>query len=217
MLESDRTSELFMSGESDIPASQSRLFCHERYSMKLLLLPILFALGTALCWGLYGPTIQNARSTTGAWSPFKPYVFIGVAYLVWACAGGLMGMKVKGDVYVFGGDQSPAMIWGFLAGTLGALGALSLTSAMLSGGKPLFVMPIVFGGAVTVTAIVSIIQMKGASHVNPLLWVGMVSVVVGVVLVAMYTPHGHPPKKPIVEQTHIDSETSPQPTGKQSS
>ena len=161
--------------------------------MKLLI-PILFACGTALCWGLYGPTIQNARSTTGAWSPFKPYVFIGVAYLVFACGGGLLGMKVKGDLFNFGGDQSPAMIWGFLAGTLGALGALSLTSAMLSGGKPLFVMPIVFGGAVTVTAIVSLIQLKGIAKANPLLWVGMILVVTGVTLVAKYTPHGHPPK-----------------------
>jgi len=182
--------------------------------MKLLF-PILFACGTALCWGLYGPTIQNARSTTGAWSPFKPYVFIGVAYLVWACGGGLAGMKFKEDLFTFGGTQSPAMIWGFLAGTLGALGALSLTSAMLSGGKPLFVMPIVFGGAVTVTAIFSIIQMRDVSHTSPLLWLGMLLVICGVVLVAKYTPHGHPPKKPAaaVEQTgQGEAPVAPSPT-----
>lgn len=163
--------------------------------MKLLI-PILFALGTALCWGLYGPTIQNARSTTGAWSPFKPYVFIGVAYLVFAIGGGLLGMKAKGDAFSFTGVYTPSMLWGFLAGTLGALGALSLTSAMLNGGKPLFVMPIVFGGAVTVTAITSLIQTRGVTQANPLLWVGMLLVTFGVILVAMYTPHGHPPKMP---------------------
>ena len=163
--------------------------------MKLLL-PILFALGTALCWGTYGPVLQYARSTAvpPLWSPFKPYVFIGVAYLVWACAGGLMGMRWKGDSYNFVGAESAAMNWGFVAGTLGALGALSLTAAMLSGGKPLFVMPIVFGGAVSVTAMIAVLQHRGAP-INPLLWIGMAAVVVGIVLVAANTPHPQPRPK----------------------
>lgn len=172
-----------------------------------MLIPILFACGTALCWGLYGPTIQHARSATGEWSAFKPYVFIGVAYLVWACVGGLIGMSMKGDTYSYTGTQSPAMTWGFIAGSLGAIGAFSLTSAMLSGGKPLFVMPIVFGGAVTVTAIVSIIELKDLSKVSPMLWVGMVAVFVGVVLVASNTPHASPPKKPAGDSEHTSTST----------
>ena len=48
-------------------------------------LPVIFALLTALCWGMYGPTIGNAQSRL--WSPFKPYVFIGIAYLVLAIIG----------------------------------------------------------------------------------------------------------------------------------
>ena len=161
--------------------------------MKLFL-PILFACLTAMCWGLYGPMIQNARSTTGEWSPLKPYVFIGVAYLVWAIGGGLVGMYIKQDTFTYAGAHSPAMSWGFIAGTFGAFGALFLTSAMLTGGKPLFVMPIVFGGAVSVTAIFSIIQLRQVTSTHPLLWAGMAMVVIGVVLVARYTPHGHKPK-----------------------
>ena len=57
--------------------------------MKGVLIPVLFALSTALCWALYGPTLAKSRSLIGEWSPFKPYVFIGVAYLVWAIGGGL--------------------------------------------------------------------------------------------------------------------------------
>lgn len=160
-------------------------------------LPILFALGTACCWGLYGPTVANARDTERPprWSPFKPYVFIGVAYLVIAVGGGAFGMQVKEDSFDFAGDQSAAATWGFLAGTLGALGALSLTSAMLSfegKPKPELVMPIVFGGAVTLTAIVSLVQSRNLAGANPLLWVGMVLVVAGVVMVAYFTPHGGP-------------------------
>ena len=79
--------------------------------MKGLLIPILFALGTAMCWGMYGPALGNARSTVKPphpdfWSPFKPYVFIGVAYLVIAIAGGLIAMKVKGDSFSYEGGNS---------------------------------------------------------------------------------------------------------------
>jgi len=160
-------------------------------------LPILFAIGTALCWGLYGPVIGNARNSEGLWSPFKPYVGIGLAYIVWAFLGGLVAMALKGDNYDFFGEQSAAGTWGFYAGTLGALGALSLTSAMLSFDgppKPLLVMPIVFGGAVSITAIVSVIQHRSTASPNPWLWVGMVGVVVSIVLVAYNTPHDSPHK-----------------------
>lgn len=161
--------------------------------MKGLLIPILFALGTATCWGLYGPTLSKARAPAGEWSAFKPYVFIGVAYLVWAICGGLLAMKMKGDEFSYTGAYAPAMNWGFWAGSLGAIGALCLTTAIISGGRPAMVMPIVFGGAVTVNALYAWLQLKGA-HVSPALWVGMVLVAVGIVLVASNTPHAAPAK-----------------------
>ena len=177
-------------------------------TLKMILVPVLFALGTALCWGSYGPTLSNSRSPTGEWSPFKPYVFIGIAYLVLAVGGGLIGMYAKGDSYSFSGTQSASMNWGFLAGCLGALGALCLTTAMLTGGKPAYVMPIVFGGAVTVNAIIAYVQLHGKTQVSPILWVGMALVVLGVVIVAANTPHGPPPKK-APEAVDSSAETSP--------
>lgn len=184
--------------------------------MNKMLIPVLFALGTALFWGCYGPTIGNAQSprvdgkplmSPDGWSPFKPYVFIGIAYLVIAVGGGLLMMKLKGDSMSYSAPVpgvegmthfSPAK-WGFLAGSLGALGALCLTTAMMtSRGNALLVMPIVFGGAVSVTAIVSIIKLRahGSVDINPVLWAGMALTVVGVILVAMNTPHGHGAAKP---------------------
>lgn len=171
--------------------------------MNKMLIPILFAIGTAIFWGCYGPTIGNAQAPKPAggpplWSPFKPYVFIGIAYLVIAIIGGLIMMKVKGDSFSFGGEHSPAAKWGFLAGCLGALGAICLTSAMMiSKGNALLVMPIVFGGAVSVTAIVSVLKLKGHVDISPMLWVGIGLTVIGVVTVAMNTPHGHAPKKAV--------------------
>ncbi len=165
------------------------------------LLPVVFALLTGLFWGVYGPALGLARSPEKLYSPFKPYVGVGLAYLVWAVAGGLLAMKFYSDSFSFSGNHSRALVWGFLAGSLGAFGALTLTMAMFKGGTamPNLVMPIVFGTAVTVTAIVYIIvsvlknQFEG---VHPLLWVGMAAIFVGIILVAYYTPHPHPSARP---------------------
>jgi len=161
--------------------------------MKGSMIPIMFAIGTALCWGMYGPTIGNAQSKL--WSPFKPYVFIGVAYLVLGILGGLAGMQYRGDTFNYTGEQFTPGKWGFLAGCLGALGALFLTSAMmLSKGNALLVMPIVFGGAVSVTALYSVFVKFKGHEVSPMLWVGIALVVCGVIVVARNTPHGSHPK-----------------------
>ncbi|MFN3190159.1 MAG: hypothetical protein ACE361_06510 [Aureliella sp.] len=162
--------------------------------MTKIILPILFALGTALFWGCYGPTIGNAQAPkvngVPAWSPFKPYVFIGVAYLVIGIVGGLFMMKVKGDSFSYLGPDFATAKWGFLAGSLGALGALCLTSAMMySKGNALLVMPIVFGGAISVMAIVSVYRLS--EKVSPMLWVGIGLTILGVVVTAVATPHGH--------------------------
>ena len=154
-------------------------------------LPVLFALFTALFWGLYGPAVGQARNELT--SPFKPYVAIGVAYLIWGILGGLGGMTYKGDNYSFSGLGA---WWGFIGGSLGAFGALTLTLAMFSGGSPHFVMPIVFGGAVTVTAIVSVLTKRSDVEISPLLWIGMVGMAVCIVIVAWKTPHVASKKAP---------------------
>jgi drug/metabolite transporter (DMT)-like permease len=165
-----------------------------------MLVPILFALGTAVFWGMYGPAIGNAHSKLpppDGWSPFKPYVFIGLAYFVLAILGGLIAMHFKGDTFRYSGEHWSPAKWGFVTGCLGALGGLCLTTAMMmSKGNALLVMPIVFGGAVSVTALFSVYRLAGAIKISPLLWVGMVLVVGGIVLVARNTPHAAkaPPK-----------------------
>lgn len=184
-------------------------------------LAIVFALATAFFWGVYGPALGKARSpkppSQGGWSAYKPYVFIGVAYLVWGCLGGLAAMKVFGDSFSFSGTQQPAATWGFIAGSLGAFGALTLTFAMMNAGKaqagPGLVMPIVFGGAVTVTAITNLVIMRGHAAASPLLWVGMLLVAAGIVLVARFTPHAGPHAAPAgaapVQAAHVTERDHP--------
>ena len=177
--------------------------------MKLL--AIFFALCVALCFGLYGPTLANARSVNREWGPFKPYLFIGVAYLVIAIFGGAAMMKlVFNDSFDYTGKYFPAMKWGFLAGCLGALGALALTFSLTkAGGRPAYVMPIVFGGAVTVNAIAAYLSLHPGEKVNPLMWFGMLLVVLGICLTAGFTPHGHPPAKPAADELSSASSATP--------
>jgi hypothetical protein len=151
--------------------------------------PIVFALATGFFWGTYGPVLAQAR--TFEKSPFKPYVMIGVAYLIWGIIGGLIGMLVKQDSFSF---SQKGVYWGFAAGSLGAFGALALTLAMYTGGisMPQIVMPIVFGTAVSVNAIVVVLSSK--ADADPRLWLGIVGMAVCIVTVAYFTPHSAPHK-----------------------
>ncbi len=170
--------------------------------------PVFFALLVALCWGFYGPTLGQARSAL--LSPFKPYVAIGFAYIVWAICGGLLGMYYKGDAFTFTG---PGVLWGFAAGTLGAWGAFNLTLAMFSGGSamPQVVMPIVFGGAITVSSLVSVWTTRYEVKTSPWLWVGVVGIFLSVILVGYNTPeavHKPPAESDAVAEAVVDQDAA---------
>ncbi len=154
--------------------------------MKIILL---YAASVALFWGLYGPAL--AQSRTALLSPFKPYMMIGLAYLVWGVLGGLVGMWWKEDTFAFTGAGT---LWGLIAGSLGAFGAFALTLAMFAGGSrmPHIVMSIVFGGAVTVSALVSVWRTREEGLGNAWLWLGISGMLISAVLVAYNTPQEHP-------------------------
>jgi len=157
------------------------------------LIPVVYAVLTAIFWGSYGPVLHESRAYLK--SPFKPYLLIGIAYLVWGIGGGIIGMLYKKDDFSLTAFTGPGGRWGLAAGTLGAWGALTLTLAMFSGGKPYIVMPIVFGGAVTVSALVSVWKESEHTSVNPMLWVGVAGIVVCAAIVAYFTPTAPPPAK----------------------
>jgi hypothetical protein len=168
--------------------------------------PIIFALLTGLFWGTYGPALGISRAAEN--NPFKPYLMIGLAYLVWAVIGGYGGIAYTRTPMNYTGTGAT---WGFIAGSLGAFGALTLTLAMFSfqGMKPRadIVMPIVFGTAVSVTAITSVLLTK--AHVNPWLYLGIAGMAVCIVIVAYNTPATGPHGKP---STPSDSHAPTSPT-----
>lgn len=163
--------------------------------------PVIFALATALCWGLYGPALGKSRGELK--SPFKPYVAIGIAYLIWGVGGGILGMLYKGDSFAFTGAGS---MWGLIAGTLGAWGAFTLTLAMFSGGgaMPNIIMPIVFGGAVTISALASVYSVGATAKTSPMLYAGVVGMFICIVIVAYNTPHAAPHAKPDITESDAE-------------
>ena len=154
---------------------------------------IVFALLTGLFWGMYGPALQTSR--VPGESPFKPFILIGVAYLVFGILGGAIGILATKDNFEF---SSITVQWGFIAGSLGAFGALTLTLALFKSRAPDLVMPIVFGGATVVSVAIGLWQKKELLSAHPMQYLGTLSIVIGVVLVQAYASHG--PAKPANDQ-----------------
>ncbi|REK27916.1 MAG: hypothetical protein DWQ42_06425 [Planctomycetota bacterium] len=145
-----------------------------------------------VCWGAYGPVLHRGQMQMGG-SRLRPLICVGVAYFVIAVVAPLMilsGNPGDGSFVSFGG-----VLWSVLAGAAGALGALGIIYAFNFGGKPIYVMPLVFGGAPVVNTLTSIVT-TGAT-ISPFFYAGLILVIVGAVIVLVWAPKGHgPPAAP---------------------
>ncbi len=63
--------------------------------------------------------------------------------------------------------------------------------AFTFGGRPIYVMPLVFGGAPVVNTFISMIQ-YGASNVSPFFYAGLIVVIAGAVTVLIFAPKAKP-------------------------
>src|SRR5215203_512557 len=141
---------------------------------------------TILCWGLYGNVLLKGQikmaesfaaqkgaaeasvpisspaangATTIAVTPhvhpafLRPFVCVGLAYF-------LIGVIVPAVwLHLYGekGDWTVSgLVWSLAGGALGALGAFGIVLAFKFGGRPIYVMPLVFGGAPVVNAFLTI-------------------------------------------------------------
>ena len=77
-------------------------------------------------------------------------------------------------------------------GALGAIGALGIILAFTFGGKPIYVMPLVFGGAPVVNAFLTIYLARRMKEIGPLFLAGLIIVVLGAVVVLVSAPHSAP-------------------------
>jgi len=144
---------------------------------------VMFALGAALSWGLYGPVLHKGQTELG--NPFRALLCVGVAYFLIGVLVPLIALGAQGGLRDF---NSGGITSATLGGTLGAVGALCIIYAFKSGGIPTYVMPLVFGGAPIVNVLFSMWQHPPKTSPNPLIYVGFVLVAVGAGLVLYFKP-----------------------------
>jgi len=69
-------------------------------------------------------------------------------------------------------------------------------------------MPVVFGGAVTIAALYPLLASGSEVQASPILWAGIVGMVICIVIVAMNTPHVAPAQTQSVKPVPVAIEES---------
>jgi hypothetical protein len=174
---------------------------HRRFTVRELALVVLFTVMTAVAWGVYGPTLHRGQMAM-AGSRLRPLMCVGAAYFLIAVIVPtllLMRWDEPGRFTVSG------TIWSLGGGTAGALGALGIIMAFTFGGKPIFVMPLVFGGAPVINTFVGVMQAGNWNQLHPLFFAGLIVVAAGAVSVLVFAPkadtHAAPSKSAPAKET----------------
>ena len=144
---------------------------------------IVFALGAALSWGLYGPALHNGQVQLA--SPMRALLCVGIAYFLIGVLVPIASLSSQGGLHGFTMKGSVAAT---LGGALGAAGAVCIIFAFKYGGLPTYVMPLVFAGAPLVNVLFSIWQHPPKTPPNPLLYVGFLLAATGAGLVLYFKP-----------------------------
>jgi len=162
--------------------------------MRSILLVIASFAITILAWGLYGPVLHwgQAAMVTDAgremgekYARLRPFVCVGLAYFVIGVVVPVVLLKLKGES---GEWTLRGIIFSLAGGALGAIGALGIIMAFNFGGKPIFVMPLVFGGAPVVNSFLTIYWAKRMKDIGPLFSAGLVMVLIGAITVLVFSP-----------------------------
>jgi len=149
-------------------------------------------IGAIICWGSYGPFLHLGQMRMGG-SRLRPFLCVGLAYFVIAVALPLMILAAQTDsgAYTFEG-----LAWSIAAGTAGAVGALGIILAFNYGGKPVFVMPLIFGFAPVVNTLVAMGLAGKISQITTIFACSLGLVIGGAVMVLIFAPkpkHGPKP------------------------
>lgn len=167
----------------------------------------LFVFGAALSWGLYVPSVHVAA--TQLKSNLRAFLFVGVAYfLVAVLIPAAFIFIAKYDPTQKGQPNFDAIpsLWGLLAGTLGAAGALCVIFAVTSAGKggALYVAPLVFAGAPIINTIATILYFHPVKTMPDWrFFMGLVFAGLGAAMVMIFKPvdapaAAHPTANPAV-------------------
>ena len=156
---------------------------------------------TALCWGVYGPVLHVGREAMH--SALRPFMCVGAAYF-------LIAVIVPAALLARGGEKGSwtmtGVLWSLLAGACGALGALGVILALTAGGRPIYVMPLVFGGAPVVNTLLSAFLNRAFDQLKAPFLAGLLLVITGAVTVLVFKPQPAPPAAPPATAQQADAQ-----------
>ena len=144
---------------------------------------IVFVAGAILSWGLYGVSLHRGQLAIG--NPLKALLCVGFAYMLIAVLVPVATLSAEGELKNF---ESNGTIISTVAGALGALGAVCILFAFRAGASPLYVMPLVFGGAPLVNVLASAVIHPPKTSPNPMLYLGFLLAALGAGIVLYYRP-----------------------------
>ena len=162
----------------------------------------------AVCWGAYGPVLHRGQTGHGA----KPPAAVRVrghrptspspSSCRWSSSRSTARREVGSTTNASGLHKYTGILWSLGGGAAGAIGALGIILAFNFGGKPTYVMPLVFGFAPVVNAFLTIYMSGTWKEFTPmrmsLFFAGLILVAVGAVTVlatvAARTRAGRPPR-----------------------
>src|SRR5918992_2648902 len=134
-----------------------------------------FVAGTVLSWGVYGAMLHQGQVKLG--SPMRALLCVGVAYFLVGVVVPLIVLTAQGQG--LGGFNASGTTMATIAGTLGALGAVCIIFSFRTGGTPLYVMPLVFGGAPLVNVLYTMATHPPKNAPSPMLYVGFLVTALG--------------------------------------
>ncbi len=147
---------------------------------------------TVLCWGAYGSLLHKSQHHMEN-SRLRPLLCVGIAYFAIAVIIPILIMSVSENGFPKGTTLGG---WSFsmLAGVFGAVGAFGIILSFTFGGKPVFVMPLVFGGAPIINTIISVLEMEAVGEVSSLFYGSLTTVIIGAIVTLVTAPKpGSPP------------------------
>jgi len=146
---------------------------------------VIFVAGAVLSWGAYGAFLYLGQTQLG--NPLKALLCVGVAYFLIGVIVPVLGLSAQGSL---SGFNTNGLITATMAGALGAVGAACIIWAFKTGGLPVYVMPLVFGGAPIVNVAIAMIIHPPRAAINPMLYVGFLLVSAGAAMVLYFRPTG---------------------------
>ena len=172
------------------PATQAAATAAEAVGVWRWICQLLAIALAIVSWGAYGPVLHNGQAAMQH-SRMRPLVCVGLAYFVIAVVVPYFFLGEMGEASTY---RSVGTLWTLMAGAFGAVGALGIILAFKSGGRPVFVMPLVFGGAPVVNTFFTITTRGQWDQISPFFWAGLILVIAGSVMVLVLAPRSEKPE-----------------------